>query len=131
MLTPSTIYWITRVDDIRTGLAAMAFIAVGLALVMFLATVEIVYRDNETKYMKLAFCFAAAFALFAGVLGGVRTFVPTTRDAAAMAVLPALANSEKVQTVGNAVYDLEAALAERAEKGKEGEDERRAAEEAP
>ncbi len=109
MITPSTIYWITRFDDIRTGLAIAAFVAVslaGLAVVMFLATMENVHRDNEVKYMKLAFCFAAAFALLAGAVGGARAFVPTTRDAAAMAVIPALANSEKVQTVGNAVYDL-------------------------
>lgn len=109
MITPSTIYWITRFDDIRTGLVVAAFAAIvlaALALVMFLATVENVHRDNEVKYMKLAFCFAAVFVLLAGVIGGARAFVPTTRDAAAMAVIPALANSERVQTVGNAVYDL-------------------------
>lgn len=109
MITPSTIYWITRFDDIRTGLAALAIVAVALAalaLDMFLMTVENVHRDNETEYTKLAFCFVAALVLFAGVLGGMRAFVPATRDAAAMAVIPALANSEKVQTVGNAVYDL-------------------------
>lgn len=109
MITPSTIYWITRFDDIRAGLMVLAIAAVtlaALALILFFATMENVHRDNEMKCMKLAFCFAAAFALLAGVIGEVRIFVPTTRDAAAMAVIPALANSEKVQTVGNAVYDL-------------------------
>lgn len=109
MITPSTIYWITRFDDIRTGLMALAIIAVALAaltVALFFASVGEVSRDNEMKYMKLAFCFVAAFVLLAGVIGGVRAFVPATRDAAAMAVLPALANSERVQTVGNAVYDL-------------------------
>ena len=109
MITPSTIYWITRFDDIRTGLGASAVVAVVLAalvMVLFISVVENVSRDNEVRLMKLAFSFAAALALLACVIWGVRTFVPTTRDAAAMAVLPALANSEKVQTVGNAVYDL-------------------------
>ena len=109
MITPSTIYWITRFDDIRTGLMALAIIAVALAaltIVLFFASVGEVSRDNEMRYVKLTFCFAAAFVLLAGVLGVVRTFVPATKDAAAMAVLPALANSEKVQTVGNAGYDL-------------------------
>ena len=109
MITPSAIYWITRFDDIRTGLAVLAVVVVvlaALALVILLATVENVHRDNETEYTKLTFCFVAALVLFAGVLGGARAFVPSTRDAAAMAVIPALANSERVQTVGNAVYDL-------------------------
>lgn len=109
MITPSTIYWITRFDDIRTGLAALAIavlVLAALALFMFLATVENVAREHEIRCAKLAFCFAFALVLLAAVVGVVRAFVPTTRDAAAMAVLPALANSEKVQTVGNAVYDL-------------------------
>ena len=109
MITPSAIYWITRFDDIRSGLGTTAFVAVALAVltvVGFLSALEDVSRDNEMKFIKVFFAVAAAFMLLAGVLMGVRTFVPTTRDAAAMAVLPALANSEKVQTVGNAVYDL-------------------------
>lgn len=109
MITPSTIYWITRFDDIRTGLATLAIailVLAALALVLFLAAAENVAREHEMECAKLAFCLAFALVLLAAVAGGVRAFVPTTKDAAAMAVLPALANSEKVQTVGNAVYDL-------------------------
>lgn len=109
MITPSTIYWITRLNDIRSGIGVLALAAMVLAtmaVIVLLSTLDHVSRDNETRYIKLAFGFTAAFVLLAGVLEGARAFVPTTRDAAAMAVLPALANSERVQTVGNAVYDL-------------------------
>ena len=36
----------------------------------------------------------------------VVTFVPSTKQMAAIIVLPKLANSEKIQTVGNRLYDL-------------------------
>jgi hypothetical protein len=36
----------------------------------------------------------------------VNCLLPTTREMAAILVVPRIANSEKVQTVGNHLYDL-------------------------
>jgi len=36
----------------------------------------------------------------------VVTFIPTTKQMAAIMIVPRLANSERVQNIGNKVYDL-------------------------
>jgi hypothetical protein len=36
----------------------------------------------------------------------VMTFIPSSKQMAAVMVVPKIANSEKVQTIGNKVYDL-------------------------
>jgi hypothetical protein len=36
----------------------------------------------------------------------VATFIPSTKQMAAIMIAPKIANSEKVQTIGNKVYDL-------------------------
>jgi hypothetical protein len=36
----------------------------------------------------------------------ISAFVPSTRQMAAIMIVPKIANSEKVQTIGNKVYDL-------------------------
>lgn len=48
-------------------------------------------------------CVAFAVTVICSVLN---SFIPTTREAAAIVMVPAIANSEKVQTVGNRLYEL-------------------------
>lgn len=96
MITTTQMYWLVTMDGI---VYACAVIAAILALAAFLL-IPMALDDDIPKWTPPVFALAAlAFAL-------VAVFVPTTRQMAAILVVPKIANSEKVQTVGNKLYDL-------------------------
>lgn len=96
MITTTQMYWIVTLNSI---IAAM----IVLTLLLAFATVA-------------AFGFAAAIedhwwlpiasstALLVSIAGW--TFTPSTRQMAAILVVPKIVNSEKLQTAGNRLYDL-------------------------
>jgi hypothetical protein len=61
-------------------------------------------------------------AVLAVILLIANCLLPTTKEMAAILIIPRVANSEKVQTVGNHLYDLACEWMEelRPAKGKEG-----------
>lgn len=96
MITTTQMYWLVTMDGI---VCASAIIAVALGVVAFMA-IPMTLDDDFPKWTPPAIALAAvAFAL-------VAVFVPTTRQMAAILVVPKIANSEKVQTAGNKLYDL-------------------------
>lgn len=96
MITTTQMYWLVTMDGI---VYACAVIAAILALAAFLL-IPTALDDDFPKWTPPVVALAAvAFAL-------VAVFVPTTRQMAAILVVPKIANSEKVQTVGNRLYDL-------------------------
>ena len=63
-------------------------------------------RLRRISWWSAAFgCVASTVAVACPVL---EALIPTTREAAAIVMVPAIANNEKVQTVGNKLYDLAA-----------------------
>ena len=97
MITTTQMYWLVTMDGI---VYACALIAAILALVAFLLILRTLDDDDIPKWTPPVVALAAlAFAL-------VAVFVPTTRQMAAILVVPKIANSEKVQTAGNKLYDL-------------------------
>ena len=61
-------------------------------------------RLRRISRLSAAFgCVALTVTVICPVLN---SFIPTTREAAAIVMVPAIANSEKVQTVGNKLYEL-------------------------
>lgn len=96
MITTTQMYWLVTMDGI---VCASVIIAAVLGFVAFLS-IPMAIDDDSPKWTPPAIALAAvAFAL-------VAAFVPTTRQMAAILVVPKIANSEKVQTVGNKLYDL-------------------------
>ena len=90
-LTGWDIYWITRLDSIKAALQALIMIGgVSGALGIF------IYGVSE-GHAKEAGVFAKCVLPLAAVLIVLSAFVPSTRSAAAIAVLPAIVNSEAVQ----------------------------------
>jgi hypothetical protein len=78
-------------DNIIIGLIAI-FLMCGLVFVM---------KKEELSLpiiKKLLIIAAASFLLL--------VFIPSTKQMAAIMIVPKIANSEKVQTIGNKVYDL-------------------------
>lgn len=130
MITSTQIYWLTRFDPVKELLncigSCFLFFTLVLAIVAILAFCLGTFTGNRafdmfnsrsdeeleaihTRFRRIS-RWSAAFgcvALTVTVICNVLTsFIPTTREAAAIIMVPAIANSEKVQTVGNRLYEL-------------------------
>ena len=63
-------------------------------------------REKAWRYIKKAMLLCIPMLFLAVVIKLTTAFVPSTKQMAAIIVVPKIANSEKVQTVGNKLYDL-------------------------
>ena len=96
MITTMQMYWLVTLDSILTmcGLiAAITAIATFITIGMMM--------DEALSPRVPAIC--GAICLFFLIAS---TFIPTTKQMATIIIIPRIANSEKVQTVGNRLYDL-------------------------
>lgn len=132
MITTTQMYWLTRLDPVRELLncigSCFLFFMLMLAIVAILAFCLGTFTGNRafdmfnsrsdeeleaihtrfrriSRWSAVSGCVALTVTMICSVLNA---FIPTTRGAAAIVIVPAIANSEKVQTVGNKLYDLAA-----------------------
>ena len=118
MITESSVYWITRLDPIHTWIDVISIAfwlaatvsALG-AVMMCMASTD--YPDDTESHdmmlRRARKCLTAALVLTAIVVFavcGVRTFVPTTKEMAAIKVIPAIANSQTAKDLGNEITSL-------------------------
>lgn len=111
MITGTEIYWITRLDDLRTFLFALGGVSVGVCAIGTVVSI-VVHAINAAeapnllpiskKYI-IRFLPCLATALFVLLSA---CFVPTTKQMCAIKVLPAIINNEDVQELPNKVVDL-------------------------
>ncbi len=106
MITSTQMYWLTRLDNlVALGIGAIIIAALlfGVGCIFILATT----RGPDDEDVKPIFRRIVKWSLPPFLMGlFVVTFIPTTTQMAAIIVVPKIANSEKVQTVGNQLYDL-------------------------
>ena len=103
MISSSEIYWILMLDNIRGFFVMCAIVSAITTLVFFL--VGAINVDNEDPYRdvlkmgKIAFCcfIAASLSL---------CFIPSTKQAAIVKAVPALANSEVVAEMSKDAKDI-------------------------
>lgn len=100
-ITPSTIYWITRLNDISSLLSVV--LAIESSLILIYIVNKLLDSEDTDRIRKIAMPHAPIVAALSML---AITFLPSSRDAAVMYVIPAIANNEKVQMVGNRLYDL-------------------------
>lgn len=130
MITTKQMYWLTRLDPVKELLdcigSCFLFFMLTLAIVAILAFCLGTFTGNRafdmfnsrsdeeleaihTRFLRISRwsavfgCVALTVTVTCPVLN---SFIPTTRGAAAIVMVPAIANSEKVQTVGNRLYEL-------------------------
>lgn len=112
MITPMQMYWLTRLDGFKCVLEAPAFVIAAIAVVYGVAAIACLLaalewsdegdkRDALRKLKTVGVLSFAAFLLFT-----LSAFIPTTKEMAAIIIVPKIANSEKVQDAGNRLYDL-------------------------
>ena len=103
MISPFVIYWISQLDSVITVSAAFGIIlSVTLAFccIGYIVTrIEGDYSEVLDKLRYKLFLLACPFVLIA-------TFLPSSKTLAAMCIVPAIANNEKVKDVGDRLYGL-------------------------
>lgn len=108
IVTASDIYWISRLDDVRSLLFVLAGVASLAALIMLVHTDCNISFDEEKDRRQRAAGFKMVKQVAAiGVLcGAAGVFTPSTRDAVAMVVVPKIANNQDVQGLGSDVVKV-------------------------
>ena len=118
-ITPSMIYWLTRLDEFSFlfGIIFVCIVIVALVNVIggFVAldsySTDKLYnrpeRLAESKHnIKVRFGRAVKLALVALLVGVINSFIPSTKQAAAIIVIPKIANSEIVAEMGDTAKEL-------------------------
>lgn len=117
MITPTAMYWLTRLDGIHDfstllTIALLFGIPICFSLGNMLAGAKkdcITTEEDAARFRKTGegllsctkWCVAAWIVSVSSLL-----FLPTTKEMAAIIVVPKVANSEKVQEIGGRLYDL-------------------------
>lgn len=98
-ITTMQMYWILMLENIRGGLVAI-LVMCGLFITLGMPMLGAIEKEKLFLPITKKFLVVAA----ASLLG--LTFIPSTKQMAAIMIVPRLANSEKVQIIGNRAYDL-------------------------
>ena len=130
MITPSTIYWLTRLDGIRYTLnyayeflAFVSIIAIAASVVLLLLSrftgndlCDMFSGKSDEELNKIHGDLRrwSLSAVKRGTMGLALAFlmmlshalIPTTKEMAAIIVVPRIANSETVQQLGDGIVNL-------------------------
>lgn len=91
VISPWTVYWITRLDSIQSFFVIVAILSTIAAAIYTLANVI----ELERYPPRLG-----AIVAFVGLFAAGATLTPTTKQACAIYLIPKIANNESVQEVG-------------------------------
>lgn len=106
MITPMQMYWLLKLDDILAISLAVFVLTLFGFVVCFTGTIMYKgdeYYEDEYKKFKTGRNILFWFVLF---FGSIVMFLPSTKQMAAIYVVPAIANNEKVQNIGNKTLDI-------------------------
>lgn len=99
-ITTTQMYWFVMLDSIGVGSALLC------AFTTFIFFIGVLVTSLDEEPPRNIRIFTPILGVLSFALFAVCTFLPSTKQMAAIMIVPKLANSEKVQTVGNKVYDL-------------------------
>ncbi|MBQ1203574.1 MAG: hypothetical protein IIX61_07215 [Loktanella sp.] len=126
IITTAQMYWLTRLTPLGHGVGFIIFILAALALGLLILGLALQdpfeVNDDGHRFGRKMIKASPFVAVLAVILLIANCLLPTTKEMAAILIIPRVANSEKVQTVGNHLYDLACEWMEelRPAKGKEG-----------
>ena len=115
MITPIQIYWILKLDAIHTASCLMFY--AGLVLTLICGLGVLIFSDDYNYRVSKRFSNIITWiSVPLVVIGGlVNVFIPTTKQMVAIHVVPAIANNERVQNIGNKTLDISEDLLKLAE----------------
>ena len=104
MVSAAQIYWLTRLDNISITFGILAMLlSIGLIITTVIRIMMTIDDDDIPTEFRRVWNF---LAISTAITFAVGTFVPTSKEAAAMYVIPKIANSETVQELGDQVKTL-------------------------
>lgn len=105
-ITESTIYWWTRLDDVRNGLMACgSFVLAGIIVATIgLGITRCDVEDTLWPRRYWLYMVPLTFLCVALMLSTV--FIPSERDYALIKVVPAIANNEAIAAEASEFYDM-------------------------
>ena len=109
IITPMQMYWISRLTPVTNMLSGIVTLLVVVTVILTITTITMPHDvfGEKTPHIRMRFIkIVVATVILSLVFGFANMLTPTTREAAAILIVPRIANSEKVQTVGNHLYDL-------------------------
>ena len=102
-LTEMSIYWVTRLDGIKTFLEALSlFVLVSCCIAIFF--VSIFYTEIGRGFKPIFLCILGLLLSFLFGLGWV--FTPSTKEMYVIKAIPMIVNNEEVQEIPNKVLEL-------------------------
>jgi uncharacterized membrane protein len=113
MITESTIYWVTRLDAFNNLVTAVSFISVIFLIASIIASCVVMGERNSMLNIDdkliLPIKFVIGSIIILVICATLLVFVPTTKEYAAMKILPKIANDEALNTLsqdGKELYRL-------------------------
>ena len=108
MITPSVVYWVATVDRIAGFCAITAGLSLVSLLLLWFAHFQGLCENvdgarSACRELRRVVRIALLVCVTTTV---VAIFLPSSKTLAAMYVIPAIANNEKIRDVGNQLYDL-------------------------
>lgn len=104
IITPALMYWITRLNAINYALGILTGICVVGSVVFIIATVINLADKHEVLVCFCKCCLKRIITVLVIALLGL-IFLPNLKEMCAILVVPAIANNEKVQSIGEEFYD--------------------------
>lgn len=120
-MTPSQVYWIAKLDDIRhvfnTGildglsfafLMIAMFLAIGTTIAVIASDGGLADKTREAlvKLRRISVILAISASCMQVVCGLATAFIPTTKQATAIMIIPRIANSKTVSDLGDVGSEL-------------------------
>ena len=112
MISGWTIYWITRLDsivDLMNKISVFLMISLGILFVLVLLLASIGMSEASKDALKSSQCLFKHLIITLLIVCPVfiiRTFIPSSKDVAAIVIIPLIINNEKIQQIPNEVMDL-------------------------
>ena len=105
MIDESSMYWLTRMDHICEALTAAWVLCVtvgGILIGMCLLMGSDIDADKSRRVIRVG----VVLSLLSAFLLVGRIFVPTTKEMAAIKIIPAIANNETLRKDASEMYGL-------------------------
>ena len=105
MITSMQMYWLLQLDSLKSLLEAAGYlggIIILVSLFAALTTIDIA----EDSFIKKCFKMAKITAIPTLIFFAINAFLPSTKRMAAIIVVPAIVNNQKVQDIGNKTLDV-------------------------
>jgi hypothetical protein len=99
-------YWLVKLDDIKSLLNGFCF-GTGMILLVGIMVCSIyIIGEDKKEYIKKSVITAISLSVLILFVSAINTFIPSTKQIAAIIVLPKIINNEQIQSFPNKLLDL-------------------------